>query len=203
MLLGKVPTTPTISSIIAGVQVQEFIEIIHNRENLKPMKSKGFYFNGVSNETYLIEYSKRKDCPGHETIEKSNNLNLGTDEIKLNELLKIFKEKHGDETVIELGKDLIYNVHCEKCGIKIDTVGFLGHFSEKDLKCTTCGEIMSFDTTNSIDGSEPFIEKTPAELGIPLYDIILARNGFDFNYYILHTILDKKILFISSVFILS
>lgn len=195
MLLGKVPTTPTIASIIAGVQVQEFIKIVHQRENLKPMKSQGFYFNGVSNESYIVEYSRKKDCSGHETIPELHNINFGTEDIKLSDLLKIFKEKHGEETVIELENDLIYNIHCDECNTKIDTIGFLGRLTEKKLKCPVCGKIMSFETTNSISGNESFIEKTPAELGIPLYDIILVRNGFDFHYYLFNNDYAKALNF--------
>lgn len=36
MISGKVPTTPTIASIIAGVQVQEVLKLLHQRDNLPP-----------------------------------------------------------------------------------------------------------------------------------------------------------------------
>lgn len=46
---GKVPTTPTIASIIAGIQVQEAVKLIHGSPTLA---GKGFVFEGLNHTSY-------------------------------------------------------------------------------------------------------------------------------------------------------
>jgi adenylyltransferase/sulfurtransferase len=42
---------------------------------------------------------------------------------------------------------------------------------------------MQFETTHVITGSEGFLNRTPYEIGIPLFHIISARKGSTFKYY--------------------
>src|SRR5580704_5510766 len=56
---GKTPTTPTISSIIAGVQVQEAVKLIHG---LPTLASKGYVFEGMNHSSYVVEYTQNADC---------------------------------------------------------------------------------------------------------------------------------------------
>src|SRR5439155_11886842 len=46
---GKTPTTPTISSIIAGVQCQEAVKLIHGLETIG---GRGWVFQGLSTDAY-------------------------------------------------------------------------------------------------------------------------------------------------------
>lgn len=66
---GKIPTTPTISSVIAGIQVQEAIKFLHKREELILLDGKGFVFNGATNDSYIVEYQPKEECPSHYTFE--------------------------------------------------------------------------------------------------------------------------------------
>ena len=61
---GKVPTAPTISSIIAGMQTQEALKLIHDM----PVEAgKIMVFNGVTNQFYKTEIQRKEDCLSHET----------------------------------------------------------------------------------------------------------------------------------------
>ena len=53
---GKIPTTPTSSSIIAGVQVQEMLKLLHSDRNLPTLTGKGYVFNGLTHDSYIVEY---------------------------------------------------------------------------------------------------------------------------------------------------
>src|SRR5215207_7112174 len=46
---GKTPTTPTISSIVAGVQCQEAVKLIHG---LETMAGRGWVFSGLATDAY-------------------------------------------------------------------------------------------------------------------------------------------------------
>ena len=65
---GKIPTTPTISSIIAGIQVQEAVKLIHG---LPTLASKGYIFEGMNHSSYVVEYTENTDCMSHYTVAKS------------------------------------------------------------------------------------------------------------------------------------
>ena len=60
---GKVPTTPTTASIIAGIQVQEAIKYLHGLETIA---GQGFVFDGTYHQSYLVSYTRKEDCPAHD-----------------------------------------------------------------------------------------------------------------------------------------
>src|ERR1700730_12569832 len=62
---GKVPTTPTISSIIAGIQVQEAVKLIHE---LPTLAGKGYVFEGMNHSSYVVEYTANADCMSHYSL---------------------------------------------------------------------------------------------------------------------------------------
>jgi len=62
MAEGKIPTTPTSSSIIAGVQVQEMLKILHADRGLPTLAGKGYVFNGLTHDSFVVEYQKKPDC---------------------------------------------------------------------------------------------------------------------------------------------
>ena len=64
ILLGKVPTTPTIASIIGGMQSQEALKLI-NGMPVEP--GKVTHFNGMVNEMHTTAYSPKDDCESHWT----------------------------------------------------------------------------------------------------------------------------------------
>ena len=64
VLLGKVPTTPTIASIIGAMQAQEALKIIHG---LPVEAGKVTHFNGMNNDMHTSAYSAREDCECHWT----------------------------------------------------------------------------------------------------------------------------------------
>jgi adenylyltransferase/sulfurtransferase len=53
---GKTPTTPTISSIIAGVQCQEAVKLLHG---LPTIAGKGWVFDGFGTEAYQVEFQRK------------------------------------------------------------------------------------------------------------------------------------------------
>ena len=56
---GKVPTAPTISSMIAGLQTQEALKLLHGLA-VKP--GAAMVWNGESNNFYTTAYQKKENC---------------------------------------------------------------------------------------------------------------------------------------------
>jgi molybdopterin-synthase adenylyltransferase len=64
MLAGKVPTAPTIASVIGGLQAQEALKMLHGIET---MPGEALVFNGTANQLYRTRFPFREDCLSHET----------------------------------------------------------------------------------------------------------------------------------------
>lgn len=172
---GKVPTTPTISSIIAGVQVQEAVKFIHGMETIA---GKGFVFNGESCDSYIVEYQLKDDCYTHDIPETIIELPYRSDSVGIAQMQEFACNALGPETVLELGRDLLEKLVCPRCGAEEEMFVSLGKVKKSAAKCPECGEnrdVRSFYTIRSDAGISG---RTFAEIGVPKYDIIWARNGY-------------------------
>src|SRR5207302_7408573 len=110
---GKVPTTPTISSIIAGIQVQEGVKLIHG---LPTLASRGYMFEGLNHTSYLFDYTENPDCMSHYTHERVVEISLRSCELTLQQLRKRAQEDLGTSDVtIEFSRDIIHKLVCPKC----------------------------------------------------------------------------------------
>jgi adenylyltransferase/sulfurtransferase len=83
---GKVATTPTISSIIAGLQVQEAVKLLHG---LPVLAGKGFIFEGLNHTSYKVEYTENADCMSHHTFAEIKVLPQASRELTLDQLLGV------------------------------------------------------------------------------------------------------------------
>lgn len=180
---GKVPTTPTISSIIAGVQCQEAVKLLHGMETIA---GKGYVYNGISADSYIIEYQRNDECYSHDTAEKIFPMQNRSDEVTVGELLNIVKAKMGNDTVLELGRDILESMHCPQCKTTEHLYMSLGKAKNSLATCPSCGTKREVNTIFTITGTEDFLGKTFAEIGVPKFDIVWARNsehlyGFEFT----------------------
>src|SRR4051812_11201290 len=64
---GKTPTTPTVSSIIAGVQTQEAVKLLNG---MAVIAGRGWVFNGLSAEAYHVEYQRKESCYSHDPLDE-------------------------------------------------------------------------------------------------------------------------------------
>src|SRR5258707_5081302 len=109
---GKTPTTPTISSIIAGVQTQEAVKILHGMESLA---GKGWVFAGLSADSYQVEFQRKEDCYSHDPLEEVISLDARADNITVRQILEKARQLLGPSAEIELGRDILEKLVCPKC----------------------------------------------------------------------------------------
>ncbi|MDP4181515.1 MAG: ThiF family adenylyltransferase [Bacillota bacterium] len=176
MLEGKVPTTPTSASVIAGIQCQEAVKLIHG---LPVLKSKGFIFNGLTHDSYIIEYPRKDECFSHETYENIEDLDISIADIKLKSLLSIAKERLGNDAIIELNHEIVSKLDCPSCGFSKEVYKILGNVKPNEAICEKCGSQMTPSIFHNFDINEDIPDKTFQEIGIPPFDIIKARSGLD------------------------
>lgn len=179
---GKIPTTPTSSSIIAGIQVQEMLKLLHQDRNLPTLAGKGYIFNGLTHDSYIVEYQHKDGCMSHETYEEIIEMPWSAQEITLAAILREVKRELGGKAVLDLDRDIATTAGCS-CGAEKELYMPVHRLHGRELACSGCGKIMRFDTVHSLDGSEKFIHKTPSDIGIPMLHILAGRIGTQVKYY--------------------
>ncbi len=173
---GKTPTTPTISSIIAGVQTQEAVKLLHGLETLA---GQGWTFTGLTSEVYPVSYPRKPDCHSHDPLERIEALDASAATLTGTELLRSARELLGEADVqLELGREMLAGLHCEKCGRDEELYASLGQVSADKANCPHCGaRDRAVQTYHTLRGNEPFLHLPLAQLGVPAFDIIGARSA--------------------------
>lgn len=181
MAEGKIPTTPTSSSIIAGVQVQEMLKLLHSDRNLPTLVGKGYVFNGLTHDSYVVEYQRKDDCMSHDTFEEITEKEWSVETTKIGDALNEIKNELGENAVLDLDRDIAITAKCT-CGECKDLFIPVHKLKGNMLSCS-CGKQMNFDTKHSFDGTEGYLDKTFKEIGIPPLHIISGRIGMTIKHY--------------------
>lgn len=173
MMEGKIPTTPTTSSVIAGIECQEAVKLLHNREDLPTLAGKGFFFNGLTHDSFVTVFQKKEDCLSHETYDPIIETDFDVNST-LKDILNKAKLDLGDSATLNFPREFVTEFKCE-CGECKPVFKQLGRLKESDAKCK-CGKIMNPILCHTIDGSEDFLNMTLKDFDIPKKDIIPAMN---------------------------
>ncbi len=178
ILEGKVPTAPTVSSIIAGMQTQEALKLIHG---MAVEAGHAFVFNGESNNLYTTAYPRVEDCLSHETYDRWESVPLDGRTATARVLLG--KVSRGPGTELKLDRELVTRFACPGCRQEHKKHGLLARMTERDGRCEGCGEMMQMSTTHRVTAEEPIADLTLAELGVPDDDIVKVRDEQGDRYF--------------------
>ncbi|MEZ6058582.1 MAG: ThiF family adenylyltransferase [Planctomycetaceae bacterium] len=177
---GKVPTTPTTSSVIAGIQAQEAVKWLHG---LPTLSGQGYVFDGRDHNSYVVTYSRLEDCPSHEKYEPLVELPLASASTRVRDLLEHARSRIGEKAVIEFNQDLLRSLRCERCQTSEEILASLGKVTEAQGRCPQCNDARIPEMYHTVDESSDLLDHTLAELGVPLWDIIGARAGMQQIYF--------------------
>ena len=192
VLLGKVPTTPTIASIIAAIQSQEALKLLHG----KPVKpGQVIHFNGMTNEMHTTAYTPVEDCESHWTYGDITELPLRADTTTLGDLLKIARRDLGPDAVIELDQELVLSLNCPQCGTHEEILEPISSVGFNRAHCPACGLLRETELSHTITGEETFLSRTLASLGVPALHILRAFNASEYRFYELSGDLDDALHF--------
>lgn len=179
---GKIPTTPTSSSVIAGIQVQEMLKLLHADRGLPTLAGKGYVFNGLTHDSYVVEYQKKPDCMSHDIYEEIIEKQWAAKTTSIKTALEEIKRELGQRAVIDLDRDIAIKAACP-CGAEKELFTPVHRLKGDMLICPACGRQMTFESTHTFHGSEPYIDKTFDEIGVPLLHIISGRAGMNIRHY--------------------
>src|SRR5512140_1583887 len=180
ILLGKVPTTPTIASIIGGMQAQEALKLINNMP-VEP--GKVTHFNGMVNEMHTTAYSPRDDCESHWTYGEITELPARAERTTLADLLRIARADLGPDAMLELDQELITQLECPTDHTVEQILRPLSEVTFEAGHCPTCGVLRESTLTHVISGEENFLHRSLASVGIPPLHIVRAQNGLQYRFY--------------------
>jgi hypothetical protein len=80
-------------------------------------------------------------------------------------------------------RELIVAFACPRCDARTEVLKPLYDTSYEEAACPSCKQLRRVETTHTIDGREPFLDRTLAEVGFPPLHVIAARNATDYRYY--------------------
>ena len=180
ILLGKVPTTPTIASIIGGMQAQEALKLIHGM----PVEAgKVIHFNGMTNEMHTSAYLPREDCESHWIYGAIQELPARADRTTLEELLRIARADLGAQAVLDLDQELVLALTCPSCHTTETVLRPISEVTFEAGHCPVCGLLRETQLTHQISGQEAFLHRTLASVGVPPLHVVRAHNAREFRFY--------------------
>ena len=192
ILLGKVPTTPTIASIVAAMQSQEALKLLHG----KPVKAGHvMHFNGMTNEMHTTAYTPVEDCESHWTYGEVTELPLRADTTTLGDLLRIARRDLGSDAVIELDQELVLSLTCPQCGTREEVLEPISKVGFNRAHCPACGLLRETELSHTITGEEDFLDRTLSSLGVPALHILRAFNASEYRFYELNGDLSEALHF--------
>lgn len=180
VLLGKVPTTPTIASIIGAMQAQEALKLLHG---LPVEAGKVIHFNGMTNEMHTSAYLPREDCESHWTYGEITELPARAETTTLEDILRIARADLGADVVVELDQELVLSLDCPQCKNTTQVLLPMAEVTFEAAHCPFCGTLREAQLTHIITGQESFLNRSLASLGVPKLQIIRALNAEEYRFY--------------------
>ena len=174
---GHVPTSAVAASIIGAMEVEEAIKVVHGQPTLT---GAGLHLDGLHNEISRVTYPRRPDCPGHDQLGPIVPLGVGVGDVTLAALLERAEATLGPGAALDLSRDVIVRLTCPACGDATPGRAVLGTVRESQAGCPRCGTHRVVEIAASIGrDSDLDLRQTPADLGVPPFDIIVARQGME------------------------
>jgi adenylyltransferase/sulfurtransferase len=174
---GKVPTAPTISSMIGGLQVQEALKLIHG---LPVESGTALIYNGIANRFYSTQFQHREDCMSHETFPPPVELPLRVTEHTATDLFDMAARELELDVAslrLELDRDLVVSIQCEPCGTAVPVMLPLPEVGHRDAMCEKCGEVAKPRIEHAVSRDDALADQKLCQLGVPPYDIVRIVSG--------------------------
>jgi adenylyltransferase/sulfurtransferase len=176
---GRTPTTPTTSAVIAGIQVQEAVKLLHKEADLPNLVDKGYFFDGNSYDCFVINYVRKDDCLSHETFESVVETDLTGKTASLADVMAQAAKHLRGGIVVDLPDEMVVRLHCRECGSDERVFRLLDSMDTGEAKCSNCGRLRVPETVSECAPDSVFASIPLADLGFGVMDIVTARSGDD------------------------
>jgi adenylyltransferase/sulfurtransferase len=186
MQLGKVPTTATTSSIVAGIESQEVVKLIHeDRPGVLPLRG-GIVFDGANNDAYPLTYPIDPNCMAHHRYVDPVAISLDSatfEEVTFSAIAQRAWPELSDlsaaHVTIDLGDDQVVGWKCTNCGNKAPESRPASLVAWGDGLCPECGEARQPEVVTSVQIPGPYSDATALSFGIRSDEILSISSGSD------------------------
>lgn len=168
------PTTPTIASIIAGMQTQEVVKQLHG---LEALAGRGFVFEGQTHNSYTVNYPISPDCLWHDAVAEIVALAEINSNTRLDVVWQTAAERLGAVDALDFSREIVDTLDCAACGRREQVLAAVEKISEDQAVCPDCGAERTPQFFHTITEGSDLLAKTIGELGLPRWDILWARRG--------------------------
>ena len=183
---GRIPTTPTIASLVAAVQVQECLKLLDPEQwKGRTFAGRQFEFNGAHAQVDVMGLPSRDDCPAHDLAIEPEFL-VELDGIRasnsigdlLNEAMKLL----GTNAHLYFDHEIALERTCANCGSVVPVFRPLHRIVAAELKCE-CGTVPQYESdisqTHVVGGRNvmaQLLQTRIGDLGIPKFGIVEAHG---------------------------
>ncbi len=189
MLEGRVPTTVTTASVVAGMQAQEAIKLLHRDRLAATFAGHGFAYNGLTHDSYVVRYPVRDDCLSHDSYDLEHAIPVDPD-ATFRDLLAEAQRGLADP-VLDLEREIVVRFDCSACESTEVVHKALDRLHVGDVACSVCGADRSPQLTHSISAvDDELLALTPYALDLPRFDVVTARVGLTRHHFVVEGALD-------------
>jgi len=181
ILAGKVPTAPTIASMMAGLQVQEALKLLHG---LPVAAGTALVYNGVANQFYSTRLPYRDDCLSHETYPEPHETPLGCRN-KVSELFEFARQRLQGPLRLVLDRELVIGLDCPRCRWNSEVMTPRAKVKASLAICPECREPARPEFASDVEEDSPLAPEPLSRVGIPPYDIVRIDGATASGFFLL------------------
>lgn len=179
MLAGKVPTTPTIASMMAALQVQEALKLLHG---VPASVGSALVFNGIANRFYSTKLPYREDCLSHETYPDPIRLSLDRGRSAA-DLFQAVRGRLGGPLALALDRELVTALDCPACGTRTAVMRPRTQVRLSESHCPQCGRPAVPETVSVVDEGSELAGESLARLGTPPDDVVRIDGAGESGFF--------------------
>jgi molybdopterin/thiamine biosynthesis adenylyltransferase len=178
---GKVPTAPTIASMMAGLQVQEALKLLHG---MPVAAGTALVYNGIANQFYSTRLPFRDDCLSHETYPEPTELMLGRAN-NVSDLFQAARASLGGSLRLNLDRELVVAIDCPRCSWRAEVMRPRAKVKASEAICPNCREPARPEFVSVVEEDSTLATLPLSRVGIPPYDIVRVDGAAESGFFLL------------------
>ena len=176
---GTLPTLPTNASIIAAMQVQEAIKLLHKQ----PVQSgQAVYYIGETLNTFHMRYSSREDCPAHGAYEPIIALSNATNLMTVAECMALVRQHLPSAEALYLPSSIVKAFYCSHCKKEAAIYSPYNQETLKRVPCPECGGARQPIVVGAVTDRADVDDITLRQFGVPALDILPVHTPDGWSY---------------------
>jgi len=178
----KTPTTAVTSSVIAAIQVQQALMMLHHvEEGLRPGERLTVYLKPYRMLTDRLPVNP--DCLAHDTLPADIPVTAYDGALTAGEAIEVARTFLPTVDSLCLPLELVVEFRCDTCGAAQPVLRYREHVLQDEAMCPACGELRTPTCVEAIGRGSALAALSLGQLGIPRREI-LSFSHDDGRFYL-------------------